>query len=149
MKHLILLTFIAMSAFLTACTSTKVMPDGNVLGITTVKDNWDRSASYAGIYRPTGGQHMEHITGELISGPTVEGQTFTAAVGGLVPAIAQGEYAKDVAEIKCGKDGRGCRGGNTIVQAVAQQTQGQQTGVDVGVQTGSGCSYCGKGGKKY
>jgi hypothetical protein len=137
--------------FLTGCSSLKQMPDGTYLGITTVNDTFDRSVSVAAQYeevivenRPTY-RLKERL--QIASGNTFVGQATIGIVSGTGAAIAQGIFAKEIAEI--GKCAAGANCGSVYNMsggtAVSGSTSGSTSGANVHVGTttpscGAACS---------
>jgi hypothetical protein len=109
------LTSLVLALSLAACSSVKLLPDGDYLIATTVSDSPDRSTTVSGKYRcpvENGKPKIGECTlkdpksEDRTTGPTVAGQAVVGVVSGMGPALVGARTARSVAQImQCKKEG--------------------------------------------
>lgn len=153
-KNGFLWALLAVVSLLGGCAgSMKMLPDGTYVGMVTVGDTLDRSASVIGRYKavgknPDGSPIFEEVQkSDLAVGPTVAGQVVVGVTTGVATAGTQGlfgiqiakENAKACANGKCGGSTTfNVQGGSGVAGAFSSSESGANVGVGI-----SGCSRSG------
>lgn len=154
MKKGFLWALLTIVVFLTGCAgSMKMLPDGTYVGMVTVGDTLDRSASVIGRYKAVGknkdGSPIFEEVGksDLAVGPTVGGQVITGVTTGAATAATQGVFGIAIAKetAKACRDGK-CGGAGTVIynNGKAEALSVSESAANAAVKANmSGCSRSG------